>query len=150
MRKIICLFAAVAVAAAMSACPAGAASAGVSENVSVNGVALVSAAKAPKGEIKTVVFATKLHCKNCVAKVNENISFEKGVKDLKVDLEAQTITIKYAVPRLLWRSLRQPSTNSATLRPCRNDRAEMTVRNDCAEMTPVFFEKQTMFLKFAD
>ncbi len=95
MRKMICLFAAVAVAAAMSACPAGAASAGVSENVSVNGAALVSAAKAPKGEIKTVVFATKLHCKNCVAKVNENISFEKGVKDLKVDLEAQTITIKY-------------------------------------------------------
>ncbi len=95
MKKMICFFAAVAVAAAMSACPAGAASAGVSENVSVNGAALVSAAKAPKGEIKTVVFSTKLHCKNCVAKVNENISFEKGVKDLKVDLEAQTITIKY-------------------------------------------------------
>lgn len=85
------MFAAVAVAAAAFDCPAGAVSAGDS----LTEISAAAALKTPKGEIKTVVFETKLHCKNCVNKVKENISFEKGVKDLKVDLEAQTITIKY-------------------------------------------------------
>lgn len=49
----------------------------------------------PKKEYKTVVFEAHLHCKNCVTKVTENISFEKGVKDLKVDLEQKRITITY-------------------------------------------------------
>ncbi len=57
-------------------------------------VSTLSAAK-PKAQKKTVVFSTHLHCKNCVKKVQENLSFEKGVKDLKVDLEAQTITVTY-------------------------------------------------------
>lgn len=52
----------------------------------------VSSAK-PKKEVRTVVFSTHLHCKNCVAKVQENIAFEKGVKDLKVSLDTQTITV---------------------------------------------------------
>lgn len=50
---------------------------------------------APKKEIKTVVFDTYLHCKDCVRKVEENISFEKGVKDLEVSLEEQRITVRY-------------------------------------------------------
>ena len=36
-----------------------------------------------------------LHCQNCVKKVKENISFEKGVKALEVDLEKKTVTITY-------------------------------------------------------
>ncbi len=42
-----------------------------------------------------VVFATNMHCENCVKKINENIAFLKGVKDLKVSLKDQTIRIKY-------------------------------------------------------
>ncbi len=42
-----------------------------------------------------VVFATNMHCENCVKKINENIAFLKGVKDLKVSLKDQTIKIKY-------------------------------------------------------
>lgn len=45
--------------------------------------------------ICTVTFKVHLHCESCVKKVNENIAFEKGVKDLKVSLEDQTVTIKY-------------------------------------------------------
>lgn len=45
--------------------------------------------------ICTVTFDVHLHCESCVKKVNENIAFEKGVKDLKVSLEDQTVTIKY-------------------------------------------------------
>ena len=43
----------------------------------------------------TVTFETNLSCNSCVRKVNENISFERGVKDLKVSLEEEKITITY-------------------------------------------------------
>lgn len=48
-----------------------------------------------KGEIKEVTFHVHLHCDNCVNKVRENISFERGVKDLHVCLEDQSVSIKY-------------------------------------------------------
>ncbi len=48
-----------------------------------------------KGEVKEVTFNVHLHCENCVKKVQENIAFEKGVKDLDVSLEEQTVAIKY-------------------------------------------------------
>ncbi|MBQ3883137.1 MAG: heavy-metal-associated domain-containing protein [Bacteroidales bacterium] len=53
--------------------------------------------KASKSEenICTITFATDMHCESCVTKINENIAFEKGVKDLKVSLEEEKITIKY-------------------------------------------------------
>ena len=48
-----------------------------------------------KAEIKDVTFIVHLHCENCVNKVKENISFEKGVKGLEVSLEKQTVVVKY-------------------------------------------------------
>ena len=51
--------------------------------------------KKSKAEIKEVVFHAHLHCNSCVKKVQENIAFEKGVKDLKVSLADQTVAIKY-------------------------------------------------------
>ena len=48
-----------------------------------------------KGEIKVATFNVHLHCENCVKKVQENIAFEKGVKDLHVCLEDQTVALKY-------------------------------------------------------
>lgn len=95
MKKMIYLFAAFAVAAFGFAGSAEAAVGTCALKVSSAETVAVTTTKTPKGEIRTVVFATRLHCKNCVNKVNENIAFEKGVKDLKVDLEAQTITVKY-------------------------------------------------------
>ena len=60
----------------------------------------------PKKETKKVVFNVGLHWQNCVKKVKENISFEKGVKALEVDLEKKTVTITYDPAK----------TNEATLR----------------------------------
>ena len=51
--------------------------------------------KKSKGEIKEVVYHANIHCNNCVKKIQENISFEKGVKDLHVCLDDQTVSIKY-------------------------------------------------------
>lgn len=48
-----------------------------------------------KKETKTVTFNVGLHCQNCVKKVKENISFEKGVKALDVNLEKKTVTVTY-------------------------------------------------------
>ena len=55
----------------------------------------LSAGPRKKAELKEVTFKVHLHCENCVKKVEENIAFEKGVKDLKVSLEGQTVYIKY-------------------------------------------------------
>lgn len=48
-----------------------------------------------KREIKEVTFNVHIHCENCVQKIQENIAFEKGVKDMKVSLEDQTVMLKY-------------------------------------------------------
>jgi copper chaperone CopZ len=48
-----------------------------------------------KAEIKEVTFKVHLHCENCVKKVRENISFEKGVKDLHICMEDQIVAVKY-------------------------------------------------------
>ena len=45
--------------------------------------------------ICTVTFETDMSCESCVKKVNENIAFEKGVKDLRVSLEEEKITVKF-------------------------------------------------------
>ena len=55
----------------------------------------LSAGPKKKAEIKEVTFSVHLHCQNCVNKVQENIAFEKGVKDLEVSLENQTVYVKY-------------------------------------------------------
>ena len=55
----------------------------------------LSAGPKKKAEIKEVTFSVHLHCQNCVNKVQENIAFEKGVKDLKVSLDHQTVFVKY-------------------------------------------------------
>lgn len=43
----------------------------------------------------TVTFKVSIHCQNCVQKVNDNISFVKGVEDLKVSLDKKTVVITY-------------------------------------------------------
>ena len=57
----------------------------------------ISAEAAPKkkADLKEVTFSVEIDCANCVKKVVENVSFEKGVKDLKVTLENKTVYLKY-------------------------------------------------------
>lgn len=51
--------------------------------------------KDAKKKTQTVTFRTSMHCKNCEKKITDNISFEKGVKDLKTSLEDKLVTITY-------------------------------------------------------
>ena len=44
---------------------------------------------AKKAATKTVTFNVSMHCKNCVKKINDNVAFEKGVKDSPFPLTAR-------------------------------------------------------------
>ena len=56
-------------------------------------VVMIAAAK----DIKTVVFTTtpQMHCANCEAKIKGNLRFEKGVKAIRTDVEAQKVYVSY-------------------------------------------------------
>jgi copper chaperone CopZ len=51
--------------------------------------------KEVKPKKEAVTFVVNMHCENCKAKIEKNISWEKGVKDLQVDLEKKTVAIIY-------------------------------------------------------
>ena len=48
-------------------------------------------------DIKTVVLKTnpEMHCSGCEKKIKDNIRFEKGVKDIRTNLDDKTVTIEY-------------------------------------------------------
>jgi len=52
-------------------------------------------ASAQKKNTETVVFDTSITCNNCKKKLEENIPFEKGIKDMKVDVETKKVTVTY-------------------------------------------------------
>ena len=51
--------------------------------------------KKTKAPVKEVTFKVHLDCPNCVKKVQENLAFEKGVKDLHICMEDQIVAVKY-------------------------------------------------------
>ena len=59
--------------------------------------AMMIAATGLAKDIKTAVFNTapEMHCNNCENRIKNGLKFEKGVKDIKTDLETKTVTIEY-------------------------------------------------------
>lgn len=59
-------------------------------------VVLFWASAAMAKDIRTAVFkVAQMKCENCVRKINNNIRFEKGLKDFHTDLKTKTVTITY-------------------------------------------------------
>lgn len=58
-------------------------------------VLLLSSAAKPKAALREALYQTNLHCQNCADKIRDNVSFEKGVKDLKIEVDAKTVRIVY-------------------------------------------------------
>jgi len=56
-------------------------------------------AKNQKVQLNRAVYLTSLDCENCAKKIRENVSFEKGVKDLKVDVPTKTVEIQFDVQK---------------------------------------------------
>ena len=46
-------------------------------------------------KIVTVVFTTDLDCHHCAQKVMNSIPYEKGIKDVQVDVPTKTVTVKF-------------------------------------------------------
>lgn len=42
-----------------------------------------------------VVFRVNMFCENCKKKIEKNISWEKGVTDLRINLEEKTVKLRY-------------------------------------------------------
>lgn len=56
---------------------------------------LLTSASKPKAALREALYQTNLHCEQCAAKITDNVSFEKGVKDLKIEVDAKTVKIVY-------------------------------------------------------
>jgi len=52
-------------------------------------------AQEPKTDLATVCYKSSMDCQNCEVTLTNYLKFEKGVKDLKVDLKTNTIKVVY-------------------------------------------------------
>lgn len=51
--------------------------------------------KEKEKQTSTVRFETSIHCENCVNSIMKNIPFEKGVKDVKCNLDTKIVTVVF-------------------------------------------------------
>ncbi len=66
--------------------------------VALVGIGYAEAQQPKKGGKKattTTVFMTDIDCAGCAKKVNDTIPYEKGVKDVQVDVDAKTVTVTF-------------------------------------------------------
>lgn len=54
-----------------------------------------SSAQKKNESLKTTVFVTDIDCEHCAKKITNTIPYEKGVKDVKVDVPTKTVTVTY-------------------------------------------------------
>ena len=59
------------------------------------GIAEAVAQKKSDAQFKTTVFVTDVDCETCAKKIDNSIPFQKGVKEVKVDLPTRTVTVTY-------------------------------------------------------
>ncbi|WP_300748475.1 heavy-metal-associated domain-containing protein [uncultured Alistipes sp.] len=58
-------------------------------------VGTLSAKNDKKAKTVTTVFVTDIDCDHCAERIMTNIPFEKGVKDVKVDVPSKKVTVVY-------------------------------------------------------
>lgn len=58
-------------------------------------VGTLSAKNDKKAKTVTTVFTTDIDCEHCANRIMANIPFEKGVKDVKVDVPSKEVTVVY-------------------------------------------------------
>ena len=65
--------------------------------VALFSIAVADAQEPKKGDKATVTieFTTDIDCAGCAKKVTNTIPYEKGVKDVKVDVATKTVTVTF-------------------------------------------------------
>lgn len=48
-----------------------------------------------KADKRQVTFYVDIHCQGCIDKIMSNIAYEKGVKDIRCDLNKKTVVLTY-------------------------------------------------------
>ena len=61
----------------------------------VAGVATAAPKEKAEKKVTTVVFTTDIDCHHCAQKVLNTIPYEKGIKDVQVDVPTKTVTVKF-------------------------------------------------------
>ena len=56
---------------------------------------VLSAQAKKQSTLEKIVFHVSMDCEGCKTKIEKNIAFEKGVKNLEVDLKKQTVAVTF-------------------------------------------------------
>ena len=59
------------------------------------GVSDAMAQKKSDAALKTTVFMTDVDCETCAKKIDNSIPFQKGVKEVKVDVPPRKVTVTF-------------------------------------------------------
>jgi len=59
------------------------------------GIGSAAAKDAKKASTVTTVFKTDIDCEHCAKRIMDNMPFEKGVKDVQVDVPSKLVTVVY-------------------------------------------------------
>ena len=94
--------------------------------VALLGIGAVNAQKPKKGEKKsvTVEFMTSLDCEGCAKKINETLPYEKGVRDVKVDVPTKVVTVTYDPTK---------TNNEAIIKAFAKVKIEASVKEGCTD-----------------
>ncbi|ASB50223.1 heavy-metal-associated domain-containing protein [Alkalitalea saponilacus] len=50
---------------------------------------------AQRSNQESATFSVNINCQNCVDRITNQLAFERGVRDLSFDIEAQTVEVTY-------------------------------------------------------
>ena len=94
--------------------------------IALLGVGAANAQKPKKGEKKsvTVEIMTSLDCEGCAKKINETLPYEKGVRDVKVDVPTKVVTVTYDPTK---------TNNEAIIKAFAKVKIDASVKEGCAE-----------------
>ena len=59
------------------------------------GIADAVAQKKSDAQFKTTVFVTDVDCETCAKKIDNSLPFQKGVKEVKVDVPTRKVTVTF-------------------------------------------------------
>lgn len=105
--------------------------------VALFSVAVADAQQPKKGGKQTVTttFVTDIDCEGCAKKVTNTIPYEKGVKDVQIDVPSKTVTVTYDPAKTnddnLIKAFAKIKINAEV--GCCGDCAEQTKKSECTD-----------------
>jgi copper chaperone CopZ len=87
-----------------------------------------------KKETVEITFSVNMHCEHCKKKIENNLPFEKGVTDLKVNLEEKQVCINYDAKKTdkekLQKAIEKLGYTATEVTPDAKDKAKTGVKTE--------------------